>query len=246
MNAPLQPGPARCAGMTLIEVLLALAILGVGLTILVSTAAKGLTVAKKARYFETARHLLGMVELEAPLDNIDDVLDKGDGGTFERPNQLYRWTREFEIVGPEEDRLFLVRTRIYWAERGQESYEEAVTYLYSPDEEAKDSLTRDTSGSGGGGGGNSSMGGGRSSGGASARVGAGGRGAGSGSSRDMGGSSSRSRLSPRTAGGSSGGAPPSRGISGSSFGGSSSSRGGSSSRGSGSPSRRSQVQGRSN
>ena len=124
-------------GMTLVEVLLALAILGVGLTVLVSTTARGLSIAKRARHFETARHLMSIVELENPIVTADrddpaDLVGQVEQGSFEAPLENYRWTREIEYFGPEQDRLFQVTTRIWWGETGGESFEESVTLLHSP------------------------------------------------------------------------------------------------------------------
>ena len=52
------------SGLTLIEVMLALLILGVALPPLVAAAGRCLSIAKKARHYETARELLARVELE--------------------------------------------------------------------------------------------------------------------------------------------------------------------------------------
>ncbi len=130
-------------GLTLIEVLLALAILGVGLTVLVATTARCLSVARKARHFETARHLLGVVEIEHPFDPEGDAAGASDGGRFDPPGERYTWSRSFAPAGEEDgDGLYEVSTRIGWTDRGREIGEQVVTLRYAPDEAATGGFTR--------------------------------------------------------------------------------------------------------
>ena len=56
------------AGLTLIEVLLATVILAVGLSSMIVATSRCLSVARKAREYETARRLVGQVDLEIPPD----------------------------------------------------------------------------------------------------------------------------------------------------------------------------------
>ena len=123
------------SGLTLIEVMLALTILGLGVLTLVSAASKCLGVARQAKNFETARHLLGVVEVENPLQLEEEIEEGSDGGTFDNGPDGFTWSRDITIVGDEEeDGLFEVKTRVYWSDRGKQTYEEVITYLYAPDE----------------------------------------------------------------------------------------------------------------
>lgn len=129
-------------GLTLIEVLLALVILGVGLTVLIATASRCLGVARKARHYENARHLLGVLEIDHPFDPEDDAAES-DGGRFDPPYERYGWSRTAQPAGEEDDDgLYTVRTRIAWTERGREGAEEIVELLYAPAETATGSFTR--------------------------------------------------------------------------------------------------------
>lgn len=205
------PEAAR-RGMTLVEVLLALAILGVGLTVLVSTTARGLSIAKRARHFETARHLMSIVELENPIVTADrddpaELVGQVEQGSFEAPFENYRWTREIEYFGPEQDRLFQVATRIWWGETGGESFEESVTLLHSPSSTTDTGVRDSGSGAGTGGAGGSATGGSGTGlrAGMRARTPGSGRNSGRARSSGFGPSDGSSRRSSRDGGGSRGG-----------------------------------------
>ncbi|MFH0878287.1 MAG: prepilin-type N-terminal cleavage/methylation domain-containing protein [Lentisphaerota bacterium] len=122
----------RRQGLTLIEVVIALAILGVGLTAMIETASRCLAVIKRARYYETARHLLSRAEAEEPLQIEDEVEEGTESGDFKGGPYGYKWIREIKVVGEEEDGLFEVRWAVTWNENNRESSEEVVTYLYAP------------------------------------------------------------------------------------------------------------------
>lgn len=133
MTPPLQSDLLRrrraAAGMTLVEVLVALTILGTGVVILVSGAARALSVARRAQHYTNARHLLALVDLEQPVSSASELADAPESGEFEAPFELYHWTREAELFGPEQDRMYLVRTRILWSDRGSETEEQTVTLM---------------------------------------------------------------------------------------------------------------------
>ncbi len=140
------------AGLTLVEVLMAIAVLGIGLSILVSSAGQALGVVKRSRHFETARHLFDIVELENPILEIETMVDQTESGGFEAPNDAYTWTRTVEPMfnfEEEETGFYVIRTRILWSDRGQQSYEEMVTGVFAgteqegvvPDGEALDAET---------------------------------------------------------------------------------------------------------
>jgi prepilin-type N-terminal cleavage/methylation domain-containing protein len=120
------------AGLTLIEVLLALLILGVALPPLVAAAGRCLSIAKKARHYETARELLARVELEHPIKR-DEIEEANDSGSFDEEYSGYRWVRSAELIGLEEDGLYEITTTVSWTETGSENHETIVTYLYAPE-----------------------------------------------------------------------------------------------------------------
>ena len=115
--------------LTLIESVLALAILSIGLFVLVSTTAKCLAIVRISRNYHTARTVLEQGEIDYPLretntveDNVVPTVEYPCGFTF---------SRELEAVGGE-DALFIVTTRVSWSETGHKSFEEVTSYLYCP------------------------------------------------------------------------------------------------------------------
>jgi len=114
------------SGMTLIEVLLAAVILSISAGVLLTAVSRGLAVVRRGRQFETARRLLYQAELEFPV-NRTDIYASEPGGWFETPDG-WRWEREIEAVDEERrPGLYEVRMRVYWSDRGAESFEETVT-----------------------------------------------------------------------------------------------------------------------
>ena len=59
--------------MTLVEVLLAIVILGSALAALLGAASQAIGVVKQARNYETARTMLAQVEVEKPLRLEDEI-----------------------------------------------------------------------------------------------------------------------------------------------------------------------------
>jgi len=128
------------AGLTLIEVMLAMAILSLGLVVVVEGVGRCLAIARAARLYNQAHALLPRVELMNPLLNVE--LQPGvERGSFDGTFSDFSWEREISMIGEEEDdRLFEVRTRVSWSARGKKAYEEVVEYRYSPlDEETSTS-----------------------------------------------------------------------------------------------------------
>jgi len=150
-------GRRRVWGFTLVEVLLAVAILGAGLTILVATTARCLAVARRAREYQDARYLLALLELTHPLQLEEEITPGTEEGGFDPPYDNYRWSRKIERVegfeeltssASEEERvLYRVTTRISWqrrrwARRAGGGFEEVTTYLYYPGPREGGSFTR--------------------------------------------------------------------------------------------------------
>lgn len=133
MNEPARQPPRGRAGLTLIEVMLTMVILGIAGIVLVSSVAQCLAVVRSTRLYNHAHALLARVEVEHPLfaDEIEAGEESGrfagtDYGDFE-------WTRRIEPVGEETDRLFEVTTRIAWTQRGRSGFEEVVFYRIGPE-----------------------------------------------------------------------------------------------------------------
>ena len=116
-------------GVTLVEAVLALAILSIGIFVLIETTARCLAVIRVSRNYQTARAVLDQGELEYPLrgtnmveDNVVSPVEYPNGFTF---------SRDLTPVDGEED-LFIVTTRVSWSETGHASSEEVTSYLYCP------------------------------------------------------------------------------------------------------------------
>jgi prepilin-type N-terminal cleavage/methylation domain-containing protein len=125
----------RRAGLTLIEVMLTMVVLGLAGVVLITATSQALGVVRAARLYNHAYQLLNRIELEHPLFD-EDVEEGEEQGSF-RDTGLgtFRWTRSIAVVGEEEDDLFEVRTRVSWSQRGRTGYEEVVTYRHVPQEE---------------------------------------------------------------------------------------------------------------
>lgn len=132
---PRPPGRGRRAGargFTLIEVILAVAILGIGLSVLVMTAARCIGVARRARDLETARRMIARVQLEFPLDKAE--LQEGEeSGDFEDGPPGFVWQRAILPAGEEDRGLFEVRTKVLWSENGTEAFEDVTTWVFAPE-----------------------------------------------------------------------------------------------------------------
>ena len=122
-------------GLTLIEVLIALVILSVGVSSMMVAMSKCLSVVRTARSREVARGLMMRVEIENPIESVDLDETTESGGFEDAPG--YQWFRDIQVVDAEQRAgLFLVTTRVQWAERGRDAFEEATTFRYAPDAES--------------------------------------------------------------------------------------------------------------
>lgn len=121
-------------GLTLIEVLLAVVILGVGAGVLMLATARCLAVISQARHYSTAQRLILQVGAEHPLTRAEVEAGSESGDFDDEPG--YTWERE--ITEPEDENragLYTVRTRVSWSDRGKNSFEETVTWHYIHPEE---------------------------------------------------------------------------------------------------------------
>lgn len=113
---------------TLIEVLLAAAILGVGMGMMLTAASRCLAAMKQARKYQEAQWTLNRGLLDYPLLPTEDVEDWNvTGETYENGLTFSREVEEEPIE--EEDGLFVVRSRVVWSQKGREAREEVVQYI---------------------------------------------------------------------------------------------------------------------
>ena len=122
--------------MTLVEVLLAVVILGIALGGLLQGASEALAVVRQARNYEMARRMLGRVDAENPLRLLDEIQAGQESGGFEGGPAGWSWTRSLEDLGADDDQkegLFMMTTRVFWGTGERKSMEEAVQYLYVPE-----------------------------------------------------------------------------------------------------------------
>lgn len=130
----LHPPPSRRAGLTLVEVLLALAILAATAGVLMTAVSRCLGVVRQSKNYYAARRILDMGELEHPLLVTKDPIDKKDKvinlnvGPVDYEDG-YTFTRSGERSATLKD-LVVVKTRVAWSARGREACEEVMSYLY--------------------------------------------------------------------------------------------------------------------
>ena len=124
--------------MTLIEVVLAVVILGTSLGVLVEGASRALAVVRQARNYEMARRMLGRVDAENPLRLKDEIEAGQESGTFEGGPPGWSWSRTFEDLGEEDEEqggLFRMTVRVSWSQAGERGgAEEIVQMLYVPED----------------------------------------------------------------------------------------------------------------
>jgi prepilin-type N-terminal cleavage/methylation domain-containing protein len=109
-------------GFTLIEVLIAVAIAGVGLAVLLTAVSRCIEVMQKARMYQSAQWVVGLAELEHPLMATNDVKSLAVSG--ESYPGGYTFVREIED-DTDKDNIFVVRSRVTW-ERGGRTFQEEV------------------------------------------------------------------------------------------------------------------------
>jgi len=123
-------------GLTLIEVMLAVVILGIGAGVLLLATARCLSIVVKSQRYSTAQRLIGQVDTEHPLTRAKIEADT-ESGTFDHDPD-YRWEREISESENENLKgLFTVRTRVSWSDRGRSSFEEVNTWRFIRPEEEK-------------------------------------------------------------------------------------------------------------
>jgi prepilin-type N-terminal cleavage/methylation domain-containing protein len=115
-------------GFTLVEVVLALAILGAGVFGLIAAASRCLAVARSARDYEVARRTLDLGDLDHPLMAHLDPKNVEVGPT-EYPDG-FKYSREIEEV-PDQDDLFIVHTMVRSSREKRKATLDVMQYYYT-------------------------------------------------------------------------------------------------------------------
>ncbi len=119
-------------GFTLIEVMLAVLILGMSLTIFFSTTSQGVAVAVQAREYQISREMLSELTLREPLD-LEELEEGVIRGSFTHPEHgRVSWTRTVEIEGKEEDQFFRLTTEVSRGDGQGALHESIETFLHQP------------------------------------------------------------------------------------------------------------------
>ena len=127
----------RKAGLTLIEVLLAVTILGAGLAVLLTAASRCLAVMRLAKNYQTAQWTLGNGEADHPL-KIGDKVEDMEVSPEEYPNG-FTYSRTLE-EDEDKDGLYMVHIKVAWADRGKQTSEEVVRYLLYDEDKVKNRI----------------------------------------------------------------------------------------------------------
>ena len=124
----------KSSGMTLIEILMALAILSVAAGVLMTATSRCLNVVRTAKNYYEARRILEIGELDYPLlviqkkgEKNPEPLNLNVGPISYPPNFSYERSSERST---EKEDLMVVRSRVTWSARGKASFEEVTSYLY--------------------------------------------------------------------------------------------------------------------
>ena len=122
------------AGMTLVEILMALAILAISAGVLMTATSRCLAVVSTAKNYYEARRILETGELDYPLLVVKKKNEKDlkalnlNVGPIDYPrNFTYQRTSEKD---PEKTDLVVVKTRVSWSAKGKASFEEVTSYLF--------------------------------------------------------------------------------------------------------------------
>ena len=124
-------------GFTLVEVLLASLILGIGLTVLLSSLSTCLRTMRLARDYDQVQWVLGLGELTYP-EPMEPSKDVQTDYTVDPDSHLFEgfaFERTVDKKTPaeeEKDKLFVVRTRVRWGgnDSSDQASEELVRYVW--------------------------------------------------------------------------------------------------------------------
>lgn len=134
-NSSPSPSSSR-SGFSLIEVVIAAAILGVSLMVLLTAASRCLLVLSIATHYQAAQLTRSAAEVEYPL-NVTNELEELNVSQMTTDNGL-TFERFVEEDDEDEDDLYVVTTRVGWSARGNERFDDVVQYVYYVDEDEAD------------------------------------------------------------------------------------------------------------
>lgn len=122
----------KTKGFTLIEVMLAVLILGMSLTIFFSATSQGVAVVVQAREYQISKEMLDELSLREPLD-LEELEEGVIRGSFTHPDYgRVAWIRTVEIEGKEEDQFYRLTTEVSRGD-GQGTLRESVeTFIHQP------------------------------------------------------------------------------------------------------------------
>jgi len=129
----------NCSGLTLIEVLMALAIMGIGVSALVAASSRCLAIVRQSKNYENARRLIGEAEFkmqEYLLKEKGDVAEKRESWTFKAPFDGYTgaWELKKSSADIEEyEGLWEYTLTVEWAEKASRGREQVGGYYYLPE-----------------------------------------------------------------------------------------------------------------
>ena len=119
-----------CSGFTLLEVILAVMILGAAMLAIMEGLAKSLNAVESIRNQNTAIELLSVKM--ADLEKLDTLEEQSQDGDFEEAHPGFTWNTD--ITSTEMQDLYEVHVTIFWKEHGQEASDSVTSYLYRPSE----------------------------------------------------------------------------------------------------------------
>lgn len=124
---------AQSGGMTLIEVLLAVAILSIGMVAMLTAISRCLAVLTVSQQYHKAMWAMSAGEAEYPLLRKPDVKPE-DYAVDAQEYDGITYAREVEDPDAEsedsEQRLLVLMTRVSWRGRGREQVDEVPRYLF--------------------------------------------------------------------------------------------------------------------
>ncbi len=134
MSKPDTHGSAA-AGMTLVEVLLAVLILSLSMVVLLTAMSRCLIVMKVVGNYHRAQWVLGQAEQEHPLSILGRPKDMEpeDFAVSDEDYEGFTFSREVEdpdVDSDQDARLLVVRSRVVWSDRGRQMREEVARYVY--------------------------------------------------------------------------------------------------------------------
>ena len=120
-------------GFSLLEIMLAIVVLGIGLTVFFSAVNQGVFFAVTAQDYHMYRKIHNELNLLEPLD-IEDLEEGDSSGSLRfRDSGTWRWQRVISAVEDEEDGLFHLRTQVWREGDRPEDGESTETFIYQPD-----------------------------------------------------------------------------------------------------------------